>query len=59
MVILGYRRHGHNELDEPSFTQPLMYKKIRSHPTIVKLYGEKLNKEGNFFIFKLIYLNSS
>jgi 2-oxoglutarate dehydrogenase complex dehydrogenase (E1) component-like enzyme len=38
----GYRRHGHNELDEPSFTQPLMYDSIRVRPTIAKLYGEKL-----------------
>jgi 2-oxoglutarate dehydrogenase complex dehydrogenase (E1) component-like enzyme len=38
----GYRRHGHNELDEPSFTQPLMYDKIRVRPTIPKLYAEKL-----------------
>lgn len=41
----GYRRHGHNELDEPSFTQPLMYDSIRVRPTIAKLYGEKLIKE--------------
>jgi 2-oxoglutarate dehydrogenase E1 component len=38
----GYRRHGHNELDEPSFTQPLMYDSIRVRPTIAKLYGDKL-----------------
>ena len=46
--LICYRRFGHNEGDEPSFTQPLMYKKIRSHPTTAKLYGEKLTKEELF-----------
>src|SRR5476651_1348698 len=41
-----YRRHGHNEGDEPMFTQPLMYKKIRSMPTTLEIYGKKLAAEG-------------
>lgn len=41
-----YRRFGHNEGDEPAFTQPLMYKKIRSHPSTLDLYTKKLISEG-------------
>ena len=45
--LICYRRFGHNEGDEPSFTQPLMYKKIRSHPSPIKVYGEKLINDGS------------
>jgi 2-oxoglutarate dehydrogenase E1 component len=42
-----YRRFGHNEGDEPAFTQPIMYRAIRSHQTTVQIYGEKLIAEGH------------
>ncbi|MFV0645272.1 MAG: 2-oxoglutarate dehydrogenase E1 component, partial [Sphingomonadaceae bacterium] len=41
-----YRRFGHNEGDEPSFTQPLMYASIRQHPRVSTLYAERLVREG-------------
>ena len=41
-----YRRFGHNEGDEPSFTQPLMYAAIRKHPLISEIYGKRLVEEG-------------
>jgi 2-oxoglutarate dehydrogenase E1 component len=41
-----YRRFGHNEGDEPAFTQPLMYKAIRSHPSTLEIYGKRLVGEG-------------
>jgi 2-oxoglutarate dehydrogenase E1 component len=41
-----YRRHGHNEGDEPAFTQPVMYKKIASHPSTLELYSRRLVAEG-------------
>ncbi len=44
--LVCYRRHGHNELDDPTFTQPVMYREIREHPTVVARYAERLEHEG-------------
>ena len=41
-----YRRFGHNETDEPMFTQPLMYKHIKKHPPLTQIYAEKLERKG-------------
>src|SRR5205814_5895019 len=44
--LVGYRRWGHNEGDEPSYTQPTMYERIRQHPTVRQRYAAQLAAEG-------------
>src|SRR6266704_4129804 len=44
--VVGYRRHGHNEGDEPAYTQPLMYERIKQTPTVRRRYAEQLAGEG-------------
>ena len=46
--LLGYRKYGHNEGDEPRFTQPKLYKAIAKHPNPRDIYAEKLIKRGNY-----------
>ncbi|MFD0710327.1 2-oxoglutarate dehydrogenase E1 component [Paenibacillus sp. GCM10027626] len=44
--LVGYRRHGHNETDDPETTQPIFYKKLRDHKTVSNLYAEQLISKG-------------
>src|SRR5512145_211263 len=41
-----YRRHGHNELDDPTLTQPVLYEQIRNHPSVVEVYRKRLAEQG-------------
>ena len=45
--LIGYRRYGHNEGDEPRFTQPAMYRKIDKHPRVRQIWAARLGKEGS------------
>jgi multifunctional 2-oxoglutarate metabolism enzyme len=44
--VIGYRRYGHNETDEPAYTQPLLAAKIKAHPPVSEVYAEQLIEEG-------------
>jgi 2-oxoglutarate dehydrogenase E1 component len=48
--MVCYRRHGHNEADEPSFTQPLMYEQIRDRPTLTEVFTERLILQGDLTV---------
>ncbi|PRW57990.1 2-oxoglutarate mitochondrial-like isoform B [Chlorella sorokiniana] len=45
--LIGYRRYGHNEIDEPMFTQPLMYQAIKRHKNALQVYQDRLLREGS------------
>ena len=44
--LIGYRRHGHSEVDDPTITQPLLYKKIKEHPPLWEIYADDIGATG-------------
>ena len=44
--LIGYRRHGHSEVDDPTVTQPLLYKAIKDHPPLWEIYAEDIGAEN-------------
>ncbi len=44
--LIGYRRHGHSEVDDPTITQPLLYKRIAGHPRLWELYPQRSGLDG-------------
>ncbi len=44
--LVCYRRHGHNEMDDPTFTQPVMYRAVAAHPAVSRAYADRLRSEG-------------
>ena len=44
--LVGYRRYGHNENDEPAYTQPVMYQQVRTHPSVRALWAQRLQRDG-------------
>ena len=44
--LIGYRRHGHSEIDDPSITQPVLYRKIQEHPPLWQLYAQKIGTDA-------------
>ena len=46
MDLIGYRRHGHSEVDDPTITQPVRYRKIEAHPPLWQIYAEKIGADA-------------
>ena len=45
--VIGYRRHGHSEVDDPTITQPLLYAKIKDHPPLWKIYAKQIGTDAS------------
>src|SRR5258708_12318646 len=48
--IIGYRRHGHSEVDDPTITQPLLYERIKNHPPLWKIYAERTGIDSSLMV---------
>jgi 2-oxoglutarate dehydrogenase E1 component len=51
--LIGYRRHGHSEVDDPTITQPLRYRKIEAHPPLWKIYAEKIGADAESLVARV------
>jgi 2-oxoglutarate dehydrogenase E1 component len=51
--LIGYRRHGHSEVDDPTITQPLRYRKIEAHPPLWRIYAEKIGVDAQPIVDKV------
>ncbi|GIT06889.1 MAG: hypothetical protein CM1200mP30_05190 [Pseudomonadota bacterium] len=58
MDILGYRRYGHNESDEPRFTQPDLYRKGTKHPNVREVFSSKLVESGSLTKKEILQIES-
>ena len=47
MDLIGYRRHGHSEVDDPTITQPLLYKAIKEHPPLYEIYAKHIGMDDD------------
>lgn len=51
--LIGYRRHGHSEVDDPTITQPLLYKKIKTHPQLWQIYAQQIGADASPVVEKV------
>src|SRR5271166_1656458 len=51
--LIGFRRHGHSEVDDPAITQPILYRKIKDHPMLYRIYAERTGMDPQPFVEKL------
>ena len=50
--LIGFRRHGHSEVDDPTITQPILYRKIKDHPLLYQMYAKNTGLEAQPYVQK-------